>query len=140
MSLFKKIKEKFTKTKKGEKKEIEEWFREEKEGELSIDAYETKKEFVIVSTIGGVKAEDLDISIDKNMLTIKGEREKPKNREIIKNYFYEECFWGPFSRRILLPEEVNIDRAKAIVKDGVLILRIPKTKINNKKAIEIKDR
>jgi len=109
------------------------------EGELAIDAYETDKEIVIQSTIAGISASDLDISAEDDMLIIKGSRQKPDN-EGAKNYFQQECYWGPFSKKIILPEKAKIASAKAEVKNGVLTLKIPKAQTASKKKIAIKDK
>ena len=86
-----------------EKKEGEpEGIFEEGEGQLTIDVYQTPEEVVVESTIAGVKPEDLDIAITNEAVTIRGKREKT---ETIKDedYFYQECYWGKFSRSIILP-------------------------------------
>ncbi len=121
------------------KRETKEWLSSSDEGELTIDAYETKNNFVIISTIAGVSAKDLDISVEDDMLIIKGKREKPKTSEKDKNYFQKECFWGPFSKKIILPEKVNISKAKATIKDGILVLKVPKSNSQSSKKIQIKD-
>ncbi len=112
----------------------EEWIPQNDEGELPIDAYETEKGFIIQSTIAGVEAKDLEISVEDDMLTIKGRRERPKNAEK-RNYFQQECFWGPFSRKIILPDSVKIIEAKAGVKNGILTLKIPKEKTTTSEKI-----
>ena len=111
------------------------WF--EPEGELAVDVYQTDEEIVIQSTIAGVKAEDLDISIENDTVTISGER-KNIIEDRGKNYFYQECFWGAFSREIILPEEIDKGRAEATMKDGVFTLRIPK--IERQKVRKVKVR
>lgn len=125
--------------KKKQKTEKKEWLNSNDEGELTIDAYETKSDFVIVSTIAGVNAKDLDVSIEDDMLIIKGKREKPKSSDKERTYFQKECFWGPFSKKIILPEKVKISKAKAIMKDGILTLKIPKSKTKSSKKIKIED-
>ena len=105
------------------KEEAPDWF--EPEGELAVDVYQTNDEIVIQSTIAGVKSEDLDISIENDTVTISGER-KNVVEDSGKNYFYQECFWGAFSRQIILPEEVDGSRAEATMKDGVFTLRLPR--------------
>ncbi|OHA66475.1 MAG: hypothetical protein A3D64_02070 [Candidatus Wildermuthbacteria bacterium RIFCSPHIGHO2_02_FULL_49_9] len=99
------------------------WF--EPEGELAVDVYQTDDEIVIQSTIAGVKPEDLDISIENDTVIISGERSNTVQDQG-KNYFFQECFWGAFSRQIILPEEVDGSRAEATMKDGVFTLRLPK--------------
>jgi len=121
---------------KEEKIEIKKkkWF--EPEGQLSIDVYQTNGELVVQSAIAGVKAEDLDISIENDLITIRGKREKPEEEE--RNYFYQECYWGPFSREIILPVEVDPSRVKASMKEGILTLRLPKIQREKKRKIRIK--
>lgn len=97
----------------------------QEEGQLAVDVYQTDNEIIIQSTIAGVKARDLDITIQNDMVIIKGERKKQQNIPP-ENYFYQECYWGPFSRSIILPEEIRPEEAKAILKDGVLTLILPK--------------
>jgi len=122
-----------------EKDSEEQWLSDNIEGELAIDAYETEKEFVIESTIAGVESKNLDISIEEDMLTIRGKRERSENIEK-RNYFQKECFWGKFSKKIILPEKVKITQAKATIKNGVLILRIPKANKKTTKKISITDK
>ena len=117
----------------------EEWLSDDNEGELVIDAYETEKEFIIESTIAGVESKNLDISIEDDMLTIKGKRERTQGTEK-RNYFQKECFWGRFSKKIILPEKVKITQAKATVKNGVLVLKIPKATKKTSKKISITDK
>ncbi len=67
----------------------------EAEGELAVDVYQTDSEIVVQSTIAGVKPDDLDISVENDVLTIRGKRES-ETKEEGKNYFYQECYWGAF--------------------------------------------
>ncbi len=108
------------------------------EGQLSIDVYETDKHIVIRSTIAGVKAEDLDITIDHDMLTIRGKRHdecEEKGRE----YLYRECYWGSFSRSVILPEEVDEKKIDATLEAGVLTISLKKIKKSNKVGVKVKD-
>lgn len=107
------------------------------EGELTVDVYQTDKEIVIQSAIAGIEPEDLDISIEKDMVTIRGKREKQFEEEE-KNYFYQECYWGRFSRKIILPAEVNSSKINASMKNGILIIRIPKIEGKKKTKISIR--
>jgi len=109
----------------------------ERGAELSIDLYETDDSIVLQSTIAGIKAKDLDISIEENMLIIKGIRKKPEE-DPLKKYLYQECYWGPFSKKIILPEEIDPAKIDAIVQDGILTVRVTKIRKNNKRKIEIK--
>lgn len=95
------------------------------EGELVVDVFETDADFIVSSAIAGVQIKDLDISLEKDMMVIKGNRGCPHDLSD-KKYFYQECYWGPFSRKIVLPENINIDKADAQMDKGVLTIKIPK--------------
>ena len=112
-----------------------EWF--EPEGELAVDVFQTENDIVIQSTIAGVKPEELDLSIEDDVVTISGQRQSPSEEEE-KSYFYQECYWGPFSRQIILPAEVDFNQAEATMKEGIFTLRMPK--LERKKVRKIKVR
>ncbi len=97
-----------------------------REGQLAVDVYETSSAIVVKSIIGGVKATDIDISISNDVLTIKGVRKKQEETDEVANYFVSECFWGPFSRSIILPVSVDADNIRASLKDGVLKIELLK--------------
>lgn len=107
------------------------------EGQLTIDVYQTEDFVVIKSTIAGVKPEDLDVSINNDMITIKGER---KNDEEItgENYYYQECYWGTFSRSVVLPVDVLPDKIEASLKNGILTIRLPKADTTKTKKIQVR--
>jgi len=107
------------------------------EGALTIDVYQTDNDIVIVSTIAGVTAKDLDVSITNDMVTISGAR---KNQVKVKqeNYFYQECYWGTFSRSVILPIDVDAEKSAAELKDGVLTITLPKSEKVKIKKIPIK--
>jgi len=116
------------------KEEEKKWF--EPEGELAIDVYQTETDLVIQSAIAGVKPEFLDISMERDVVTIKGSREKPFEEE--GDYFTQECYWGSFSREVILPVEVDPDKAEATMKEGILTIRIPKILREKKRRIKVK--
>jgi len=97
----------------------------EKEGELTVDVYQTPDMIVVKSMIAGVRPEDLDVTITRDMITIRGKREEERV-ENDDDYFVRELYWGSFSRTIQLPEEIDVDEAEAIEKHGLLILKLPK--------------
>jgi len=97
----------------------------DQDGELVVDVYETGAEFVVSTAIAGIQIKDLDISLEKDMMIIKGNRCDP-NDNPDRKYFYQECYWGPFSRKIVLPENIDIDKADAQMDKGVLTIKIPK--------------
>ena len=106
------------------------------EGQLTIDVYQTSNDIVIKSTIAGVKPEDLDVSINNDMLTIKGTR---KNDAKVKteDYYYQECYWGPFSRSVILPVDVETENIKAELKNGILTIALNRAEEDKPKKIEI---
>lgn len=110
---------------------------EDGEGQLTIDVYQTDNDIVIKSTIAGVKPEDLDVSINNDMVTIKGER---RNEEEVmeENYYYQECYWGGFSRSVILPVDVISDKSEASMKNGILTIRLPKADVNKTKKIQVR--
>ena len=110
----------------------------ETDGQLAVDVYETESDFVVLAAIAGISSKDVEIQIDKDMLVIKGCRQKPENNGN-KNYFYQECYWGSFSRKIILPEDIDISLSQAEFNKGVLMVKFPKNSIKNKKDISIKE-
>src|SRR3989344_3330764 len=107
------------------------------EGKLTIDVYQTPGEIVVESAIAGVKPEDLDIDVSNDSITIKGERhhdEKIKEED----YFYQECYWGRFSRSVILPEEVDPDNASVNFKNGILTVKLPKLQKKKAKKLKVK--
>jgi HSP20 family protein len=108
----------------------------EPEGELAVDMYQTEEELVILSAIAGVKPEDLNLYLEGDVLFIEGERKKPV--EEVGDYFLQECYWGKFSRKIVLPVETNPEKISATFKDGILTIRIQKISKERKRKILIK--
>jgi HSP20 family protein len=98
---------------------------DEQEGQLTVDVFQDDTNVVIQSTIAGVAPDDLDVSITNDMVTIRGERRQTHTVDP-EDYFYQECYWGTFSRSIILPIEIDADRAEAKIKNGILTIRIPK--------------
>ncbi len=130
------VKKEKTEKKKIEAGEEKKWF--ESEGQLTVDVYQTDKEIIIQSAIAGIEPENLDITIENDLVIIKGNREK-KFIEEKKNYFYQECYWGRFSREIILPAEVDGSRAKATMEKGVLTIRMPKIEREKKRKITVRE-
>lgn len=114
----------------------EDWMDQEaEEGQLTVDVYQTPEEIVIKSMVAGVRPEDLNISITRDMVTIKGQR-KEESGIMEGDYFFKELYWGNFSRTILLPEEIDPDGAEAVEKHGMLTIRLPK--IDKEKVQKVK--
>lgn len=113
------------------------WLEGGTEGQLAIDVYQTPESIVIKSTIAGARPEDIDISINNDMVTIRGQRseEATTNEE---DYLYQEIYWGGFSRSIVLPVEVNADESEAALKNGILTITLPKAKKTKSISVKVK--
>lgn len=110
---------------------------QEEEAELAVDVHQTPTEIIITSMVAGVKPDDLQVSITREMVTIKGSREKSNEGEG-DDYFYQELFWGSFSRSITLPEEIDPDNAEAIEKNGLLTIKLPKIIKEKQKVLKVR--
>ncbi len=110
---------------------------EEDEGQLTVDVYQTPEEIVVQSTVAGVNPEDLEINITNEMISIRGKREKTEKIED-SDYFYQECFWGKFSRSIILPQEIDPEKSTATLKNGILTIKMPKLNRQKAKKLRIK--
>lgn len=109
----------------------------EVEGQLTVDIYDDDDKIVIQSTVAGVRPEDMDVGITNDMITIKGRRRR--NEEISEDkYYYRELYWGSFSRSIILPEEVETDKVDASLKNGLLIIKLPKKNKNVTQKVRVK--
>lgn len=120
------------KDKKGDNNWIEE---ENEEAELAVDLYQTPTEIIVQTMVAGVKPEDLELSIARDMVTIVGKREEQRTIDE-DNYFTKELYWGKFSRTISLPQEVEPEEVEATEKHGLLTIRLQKVdkdKTNNVK-------
>ncbi|MDO8626287.1 MAG: Hsp20/alpha crystallin family protein [Candidatus Magasanikbacteria bacterium] len=96
----------------------------EPEGELSVDVLDAGPELVIVATMAGTRPEDIELHLHNDFLTIRGRREPPPVSA--EEYYYQECFWGKFSRTIVLPVDVRSEMARSEYRNGVLIIHLPK--------------
>lgn len=96
----------------------------QEEGHLTVDVFKSGNDIVIQSTLAGTDPGDLDVSITKNMVTIKGRREVD-NTAKTSDYYHRELYWGSFSRSIILPADIDPDNAKASMKNGVLTIKLP---------------
>lgn len=102
-----------------------------------VDIAETDKEFSIKAEIPDVKKEDVKVSVENGVLTIKGERKQEKE-EKNKKFHRVERFYGSFTRSFTLPDNVDENKIEASFKDGMLNLTIPKTAETKPKAIDVK--
>ena len=125
-------------TVKSEDKNGNGWIEEEnEEAELTVDVYQTPTEIIVQTMIAGVKPEDLELTIARDMLTIRGKREESKIIDE-ENYFTKELYWGSFSRTILLPQEVEPEETEAIEKHGLLTIKLEKIDKEKRTNVKIK--
>jgi len=110
---------------------------DEGEGQLTVDVYQNKDDIIIQSTVAGVNPDDLEINITSESVTIRGKREKTETIED-KDYFYQECFWGTFSRSVVLPQEIDADKSTATLRNGVLTVKCPKLNRQKVKKLKVK--
>ena len=123
---------------KGNKKNGNGWMEEENEElELTVDVYQTPTDIVIQTMVAGVRPEDLELTIARDMVTIRGKREENRNVDE-ENYFIKELFWGKFSRSIVLPQEVEPEEVDATEKHGLLTIKIQKVDKEKKNTIKVK--
>ena|SRR3989344_2862023 len=114
-----------------------EWAEEEQEGQLTVDVYQDDNSIYIRSTVAGVQPENLDIAITNDMVTIRGKRTLEESVKP-EQYIYQECYWGPFSRSIILPTDISADKAEASLHNGILTIRLPKSEKEQTKTIKVK--
>ena len=116
------------------KEEAEE---KEEDGELAVDIYEKENEIFVQAMIAGVEAKDMDVSITRDTIAIRGSR---RNMADVpdKSYYNKELYWGRFSRKIILPEEIDPEKSEAIERHGLLILRMPKLNEKKIQKLEVK--
>jgi len=107
------------------------------EGELNVDVYQNQNEIIIKTMVAGVKPEDLDVAISRDMVTLKGKRENERT-VADDDYFHKELYWGSFSRTIVLPQEIDVDAAEAVEKHGLLIIKLPKLDKNRQTRLKVR--
>jgi HSP20 family protein len=107
------------------------------EGSLTIDVYQTPTDIIVESAIAGVGPEDIDIEVSTDSVTVRGERQK-QHTVSDDDYYYQECYWGRFSRSVILPQEIDPEAASVNFKNGILTIKLPK--LNRKKSRKLKVR
>jgi HSP20 family protein len=116
---------------------LDPWTDEEPEGELALDVYQTASDIIIQTFVAGVRPDDLEINITRDMLTVRGRREESRSVRD-GDYFTKELYWGAFSRNISLPAEVEPQEAEAIERHGLLTIRLPKINKDKKANLKVK--
>jgi len=116
------------------------WPQDEPElGELAVDVYQTDDEIVLKALVAGVTPSNLDISLTRDMVVITGNREEHKEAED-DSFYFQELYWGSFTRTVLLPEEIDVDSSAASENHGILIIRMPKVNKERKTKLKVKSR
>ena len=111
---------------------------DDSDGQLAVDVHQTQSDIIIKTMVAGIRPEDLDISITRDMVTIKGSREDNTVNIDDEDYFHRELFWGSFSRTILLPQEIEIEEAEAIERHGLLTIKLPKINKDRQTKLRVK--
>ena len=114
------------------------WIEEEnEEAELTVDVYQTQNDIIVQAMVAGVKPEDVELTLARDMITIRGKREESRTISE-ENFFTKELYWGTFSRTILLPAEVDPEEAEATEKHGLLTVKLPKIDKDKKTNVKVK--
>ncbi len=95
------------------------------EGQLPVDVYQTASDIIIRAFVAGVRPDELNVSISRDMVVIEGSREE-RTQVSESDYFTRELFWGNFTRTILLPQEADVENSSAVAKDGLLTIILPR--------------
>jgi HSP20 family protein len=104
----------------------------------SIDINEEENQIVVRAEVPGCKAEDINIDVKGNILTISGEKKQFEEKKE-KNCYCSERVYGSFRREVSLPSEVETEKIEAITKDGVLTITMPKTGKSKSLKIKVKE-
>ncbi len=107
------------------------------EGQLAVDVHQNKDEVIVKTMTAGVNPNDIEITVSRDTLTIRGKRES--EHEVHEHdYFHKELYWGSFSRTIMLPCEVESEEASAKEDHGLLTITLPKIDKNKQTKVKIK--
>lgn len=109
------------------------------EGQLAVDVYQDERNLYVKAIIGGARPDDIEIHLNNDLLTIKGKRLQPTENIAPDQYYIQECYWGGFSRSIILPIDVANDQVEATISNGTLSLKLPKTNRPKNTKIPIKE-
>lgn len=106
-----------------------EWAGHDDEGKLTVDVAETPEELIITAPMAGTPPQNFELHLHNDLLTIRGERYSPV--PVDAHFFHHECYWGKFSRTVVLPVDVKAELAQAEYHHGVLTIRLPKALATN---------
>ncbi len=93
--------------------------------QIAVDILESQEGYIIIAPLAGVPRSDVDVTISRNVLSISGNRPEPEIYQEALKIPVQECFYGPFSRSIILPENLALDTIRATIERGMLIVTIP---------------
>lgn len=97
------------------------------EGELMVDVIDATDKLIVRSTIAGADIGDIEVHVHNDLLTIRGKREDDLPDDSV--FLYRECYFGPFSRSVILPHPVKEVAIEATLKNGVLTIILPKKEV-----------
>ncbi|HNV12335.1 MAG TPA: Hsp20/alpha crystallin family protein [bacterium] len=140
INIFKNDRQNFNKVETHEENDgfSPEWLKDDlPEGQLLLDVYQTDDKIIVKSTMAGVSPENLFISLNHDMLTIKGRRDYDHSLDD-SDCLMQECYWGSFSRTVILPEEVDSKKIEAILENGVLTVSLERVYKNRQIKVKIK--
>lgn len=108
---------------------IEDWPSQKKEGQLAVDVYETDKNVIVITTMAGAQTDKIEVYVhNHDLLTIRGIRNRVVEENKNTHAVHQECFWGKFSRTLVLPSDVIGSQSSAEYRNGLLKITIPKQK------------
>jgi HSP20 family molecular chaperone IbpA len=101
-------------------------------GQIALDILDCPNSIIIVAPVAGVDPSDIDIGLSRNILTISWNRTQAPIYLDAKRMMVEECFYGAFSRSVILPENLGFDKIKATIEHNVIMIEIPKLTLISK--------
>lgn len=105
---------------------------EEDVGQVALDILDLENSITLIAPLAGMEVSDIDISVSRNILTISGERARPGIYDESGRLLVEECFFGPFSRSVVLPENLAFNKIHAQMENNLLVVEIPKLQFPGK--------
>lgn len=108
------------------------------DGQLAVDVYHDEKNVYIRAIIGGIDPKQLEVHLNNDMVTIKGKRLLPDLSIKPENYYIQECYWGGFSRSVIMPFDIKNDAVEAKIEHGVLLVILPKSNRPKNTRIQVK--
>lgn len=123
----------------GDTRRLWEWDAGDGQNWLALDVRETDKEIVVETALPGVEAGDVDLKVEGNRLTISAESRHERDEQE-QGYHLRELRYGKFSRSVELPAGVKPDQTEAILSDGILTIRLPRSEASTVKRITVKPR